>query len=72
MMSERAAPENHKLLVIKTCKVGRESLILFMVNNSAMAKVEIVGMNTIMIPLTTPGMDKGNITFQNTWKEFAP
>ena len=37
-----------------------------MVNNSAMAKVEIVGMNTIMMPLTTPGMDKGNTTFQNT------
>ena len=43
-----------------------------MVSNSAMAKVEMVGMNTIMMPLTTPGMDKGNTTFQNTWKELAP
>ena len=37
-----------------------------------MAKVEMVGMKTIMMPLTTPGMESGKTTFQNTWEEPAP
>ena len=72
MTAKELLRSSHKLLFIFSCMVVPKSLILFMVNSSAMAKVEIVGMNTIMIPLTTPGMDKGNITFQKTWKEFAP
>ena len=49
-----------------------KSLILFMVSNSAMAKVEMVGINTIMIPLITPGIDKGNTAFKNTCTGLAP
>ena len=48
------------------------SLMLFMVSSSAMAKVDTVGMKTIITPLTTPGMDSGKMTFQNTCVAFAP
>ena len=49
-----------------------KSLILFIVNNSAMANVEMVGINTIMIPLITPGIDSGNTALINTCDGFAP
>jgi hypothetical protein len=39
-----------------------KSLMLFIVSSSEMAKVEMVGMNTIRIPLATPGIDRGSIT----------
>src|SRR5690606_26095267 len=37
-----------------------------------MTKVVMAGMNTMVIPDTTPGMLKGKITFMNTWKGLAP
>lgn len=36
------------------------------------ANVEIVGMNTIVIPLKIPGTDNGNIVFAKTWNLSAP
>ena len=46
--------------------------MLLCVNSSAMAKVETVGINTITIPLYTPGMDSGTITFQKLCQRLAP
>lgn len=37
-----------------------------------MANVEIVGMNTINIPLTIPGMDRGSTALKNTCIGLAP
>ena len=48
------------------------SLMLFIVSNSAMAKVETVGINTITMPLITPGMESGRITLPNTRVGEAP
>ena len=41
-------------------------------SSSAMAKVDTVGINTITIPLITPGMDSGRITLPNTCVGEAP
>ena len=46
--------------------------ISFIVSSSEMAKVDIVGRNTIMMPLTTPGMERGTITLRNTRSWLAP
>ena len=48
------------------------SLILLFVRNSEMAKVLTVGMNTIRMPLDTPGIESGTVTFQNTFHGVAP
>ena len=45
---------------------ARIVVMLFIVSNSAMAKVDIVGINTIIMPLTTPGIESGNTTRVNT------
>ena len=45
---------------------ARVVVMLFIVSNSAIAKVEIVGMKTIITPLTMPGIESGKITFVKT------
>ena len=49
-----------------------KSLTLLRVSSSAMAKVEMVGMNTMSTPLQTPGRESGTVTYQNTFQGVAP
>ena len=46
--------------------------MLFIVSNSEIAKVEIVGMKTIITPLITPGIDSGTTTLRKTVMGLAP
>ena len=48
------------------------SLILLLVRNSEMAKVETVGIKTIITPLQTPGIESGSVTLRNTSRGVAP
>ena len=49
-----------------------KSLMLFIVSSSEMAKVEMVGMKTIRMPLATPGMERGRMTLMNCCQGDAP
>ena len=52
--------------------LGANSLILLCVSSSAIAKVLTVGINTITMPLYTPGILSGTMIFQKHIHLFAP
>ncbi len=46
--------------------------MLFIVSNSAMANVDIVGINTIIIPLITPGMKAEGLLSERLAADWLP
>ena len=49
-----------------------KSVIILSDNSSLIAKVDIVGINTIVIPLIIPGMESGKVVLVNTPIASAP
>ena len=46
--------------------------MVLLVRISDIAKVDTVGRNTIITPLSTPGIDSGRVTLKNTLTGLAP